>query len=59
MQFNKVKCQVLHLGKKKPKHQHRLGLKQLESSSAENCLGVLGDTKLNMSQQRANTSNKR
>ncbi|KAK4832897.1 LOW QUALITY PROTEIN: hypothetical protein QYF61_026447 [Mycteria americana] len=48
MKFNK-KCKALHLGRNDPRHQHRLGANQLESSLAEKDLGVL-DTRLNMSQ---------
>ncbi|KAK4830009.1 LOW QUALITY PROTEIN: hypothetical protein QYF61_008272 [Mycteria americana] len=52
MKFNK-KYSILHLGRKNSMHQHMLGADQLESGLAENNLGVLVDTKLNMSQQCA------
>jgi len=47
----KEKCKVLHLGRNNPKCHSTLMAIQMESILAEKDLGVLLDTKLNISQQ--------
>jgi len=58
MKYKKPKCKILHQDYGGPHYQYKLGDKRIEHSPAEKDLGVLGNSKPDMSQPCALTAQK-